>query len=123
MTQEDKKLLLIDLCGRLPYDFKVSYYDPEEDCEVINIVDDISSYGYVGLECDYSLTIESIKPYLFPMSSMTEEQEEELRKLCTFNCLDYLTLEAVDWLNAHHFDFRGLIEKGLAIDCTNLNIY
>lgn len=120
MTQEDNDLLLKDLCGRLPYGIICT------DSNNIGKLNQISiPHEICVLECGDSVvcSIADCKPYLFPMSSMTEEQEEELRKLCTFNCLDYLTLEAVDWLNAHHFDFRGLIEKGLAIDCTNLNIY
>ena len=119
MTLDEKKLLIIDLCGRLPYDFKALYYDHEEDCEVTDIVDDISSYGYVGLGENYSLTIESIKPYLFPLSSMTDEQKTE------WDYIDYYAdhHEAVDWLNKNHFDYRGLIDTGLALDATNKSIY
>ena len=67
---------------------------------------------------------EYVKPYLFPLSSMTEEQEKE------YNNLNYYELgcfphseEALDYLTKNHFDYRGLIEKGLAIDATGKNIY
>lgn len=63
------------------------------------------------------------KPYLFPMSSMTEKEKliYEGLMIGTDN-ISYM-LDVIDWLNTHHFDYRGLIEKGLAIDATNLNIY
>ena len=64
------------------------------------------------------------KPYLFPLSSMTDEQEEEYNDLNCYElgCFPH-TEEALDYLIKNHFDYRGLIEKGLAIDATNLNIY
>ena len=78
----------------------------------------------------------SIKPYLFPLSSMTEEQKNEYYNLCieeerekrelgewVTKVYYHNTIESIDWLNKNHFDYRGLIEKGLAIDATGLNIY
>ena len=62
-----------------------------------------------------------IKPYLFSLSSMTKEQEKEW--LYTLSSDYNITYDTVDWLNKNHFDYRGLIEKGLAIDATGLNIY
>ena len=69
------------------------------------------------------------KPYLFPLSSMTEEQKVIYGDLC-YSIIQSLAKnmqselnELINWLNAHHFDYRGLIEKGLAIDATNLNVY
>ena len=87
--------------------------------------------------------VDNIKPYLFPLSSMTEEQKIECFKGTDIELDEYneiwstfpisnsdiaLTnlnnwLKVINWLNKNHFDYRGLIEKGLAIDCTNLNIY
>ena len=61
------------------------------------------------------------KPYLFPLSSMTEEQEKEW--LYTLSSDYHITYDTVDWLNKNYFDYRGLIPMGLAIDATNLNIY
>ncbi len=112
MIQEDKQLLLKDLCGRLPYDpwidfvgnrFLVTGYGHGR----VSLLSSPVSSG-VG-PCPL---IEQVKPYLRPMSSMTEGEE------IYYNTI-YTTLkfyEKEDWLNAHHFDFRGLIEKGLALE-------
>ena len=136
MTQEDKILLLRDLCGRLPYGVKAyiknwskldrKYYEGVYTVESIdpslnNIYADLerSSVEVIVGHYDYE-----IKPYLFPMSSMTEEEKLMYEGLMirTDNNIQYI-LDVIDWLNAHHFDYRDLIEKGLAIDATGLNIY
>lgn len=123
MTQEEKELLLKDLCARLSYGVKVQSYSYEDDIETVETLYNIDSDGYMStLECD---TLKNItKPYLFPLSSMTEEQKMKLNMLKTYVSLnknkEYLLF---DWLNTHHFDYRGLIPMNLAIDCTNLNIY
>ena len=79
MTQEDKELLLRDLCARLPYGIKASYYGLEEECETWDEIESITLNGYVDIG-QYSLPIECIKPYLFPRSSMTKEQQINLNK-------------------------------------------
>lgn len=135
MTQEDKELLIKDLCSRLPYRIKASYYGAEEEREIWDEIESVTLDGYVDIG-QYSLSIEHIKPYLFPMSSMTEEQNKEYYILCEDAPIYYYkygeliedkflydTWESIDYLNANHFDYRGLIEKGLAIDVTELNIY
>ena len=74
----------------------------------------------------FSLPIEGIKPYLFPLSSMTKEQRKEFvttLKYLPAEEIDIWTLDTYDWCNKNHFDYRGLIRKGLAIDATGLNIY
>lgn len=71
-----------------------------------------------GISIDY---VSKIKPYLFPLSSMTKEQEKEW--LYTLSSDYHITYDTVDWCNKNHFDYRDLIEKGLAIDATGLNIY
>ena len=133
MTQEDKELLLKDLCARLPYGVKI---------ELTWWVMDEGTCMSTTLEPDHIEQIRNdelgdveIKPYLFPMSSMTEEQKKEYNLLQNFVPIYYYgfdimvdkelydTWESIDYLNAHHFDYRGLIEKGLAIDATGLNIY
>lgn len=135
MKQED--LLLIDLCSRLYYKVKVSLiYNNEEYrgtlCAIYPednrvIIDDLNkSCHYYNQTCGGFLIDENkVKPYLFPLSSMTEEQYENF--LLTNS---EITLKGVicstrgfDFLNKHHFDYRGLIKKGLAIDATGLNIY
>ena len=112
MTQEEKQLVLKDLCGRLLYHVMVEYRGA-------NI--DLTQYAR-------SIKIEDCKPYLRPMSSMTEEEKEEIQDLYHQNTQEvfkdpseirgyrFYDISVVDWLNEHHFDYRGLIEKGLAIE-------
>lgn len=136
MKQEE--LLLIDLCGRSYYKVKVSaIYDDEEYegtlCAIYPednriIIDNLNKLcHYPNQTCGgFIIDEHKVKPYLFPLSSMTEEQYEyftqDLHAYITLNGV-FGTQMAFDWLNKNHFDYRGLIEKGLAIDCTNLNIY
>lgn len=130
MTQNDKDLLLRDLCARLPYGVKVQRYSYEDDVETIETLREIDSDGYMStLECE---TLKHIaKPYLFPFSSMTEEQKQELNNLVEESVFQILHSEdgnpqpqiPMDWYNKNHFDYRGLIPMGLAIDATGLNIY
>ena len=123
MKQKDKELLLKDLCGRLPYKVKIQRYNGELLDDVIESIDN-EEYTIINGDC----YIEDIKPYLFPLSSMTEDQSNEIR---SYNNsiegklvgMQGRSVYLIDWLNEHHFDYRGLIEKGLAIDATNLNIY
>ena len=119
MTQEEKQLLLKDLCARLPYHPIVSV--------AYNYADKGIVWGFDVLRIKLLLEIEEeesweyIKPYLRPMSSMTEEEKVEYGDRCyfTLECINanqqYYFNELYDWLNAHHFDYRGLIERGLAI--------
>lgn len=134
MKQEDKDLkdlLLKDLCARLPYKVMAKYYDHEEGYETWDEVEGIESSGHVEIG-QYVLPIENIKPYLFPLSSMTEEQSKELEdidpefySLICGNGDIYVSMNVrgYDWLNKNHFDYRGLIPKSLALDATGLNIY
>lgn len=98
MTEQDKQLLLKDLCARLPYGVIVHSLGIPHEQKLVSYIPDIEHY--------------SIKPYLRPISSMTEEEE------IYYNTI-YITLkfyEKEDWLNAHHFDYRGLIPMGLALE-------
>ena len=122
MKQEDKELLLKDLCARLPYGVKCKYYDCCEGDYDEGTICGFERQEYIQIDgvCIY---VEEVKPYLFPLSSMTEEQYREFLSTCNGYCDYYWTDETFDWLNENHFDYRGLIEKGLAIDATGLNIY
>lgn len=117
MTQEEKELLLKDLCARLCYGVKfgiglgkLGKYDLVE----INTKKGKVLFGH-GLYTD----LETCRPYLRSMSSMTEEEKkEDAMFFRAFSCSMYEreSVERIDWLNAHHFDYRGLIEKGLALE-------
>lgn len=141
MKQEPQELLLKDICARLPYGIKASYYGVEEECETWDEIEGITLDkdfgGYVDIG-QYSLPIERIKPYLFPLSSMTSEQKkyitdkwgvnEEFDFEIDTNWGKYFvelgdTVDFINWLNENHFDIYGLIPMGLAIDATNLKIY
>lgn len=142
MTEEEKQLLFQDLCARLPYGVKISVpsWDGEkQECiDKIDVLYSVNRDEYIkSTNEDYDFNIEDIKPYLFPMSSMTEEQKKEFKdNFVTYHPyitggwynIEYVNrfyapIEVIDWLNKNHFDYRGLIEKGLAIDAAGLNIY
>ena len=130
MTQEDKELLLKDICARLPYGVIVETPKGKGHVCDINLTIFETKVGVnINATSRDKFNIEDIKPYLFPLSSMTEEQKVIYGDLC-YSIIQSLAKnmqselnELINWLNAHHFDYRGLIEKGLAIDATNLNIY
>lgn len=138
MEKDLKDLLLKDLCGRLPYKVKIEVTYSKDSgsslrarlcSEGINILDTNILWLFQQSEI-------YIKPYLFPLSSMTEEQKREYNSLRDFvptyhyefgDIIEdtelYDNWGSIDYLIANYFDYRGLIPKGLAIDCTNLNIY
>ena len=144
MKQEDKDLLLKDLCARLPYCVKL-WHESYIFNLTLHAIDstqfavDVSNNNLNNNRSWWN-SIEQVKPYLFPLSSMTEEQKIKYENLCVKveecegshygfcdrDCLNISyedTYHSIDWLNANHFDYRGLIEKELAIDATGLNIY
>ena len=125
MTQEEKKdLLLRDLCARLPYGVKVKLGDNPNIFDLEYRIKFAVMYGDSD-KLEDILDIINIKPYLFPLSSMTEKQKKEYQYITERWMYDpsYSISDSTDWLNKNHFDYRGLIEKGLAIDATGLNIY
>jgi len=119
MTQEDRELLLKDLCARLPYGIKFKA-DNEEDIREIHYIKDENVYIREYLNLPY--WIDTIKPYLRPLSSMTEEEDEEYAEVivksqdCSFENSESATTMANDWLLSKGFDVRGLISKGLALE-------
>lgn len=124
MKQKDKELLLKDLCARLPY----GVICKDTNINVIGTISQIGlHYDMCVLDKDNgdseSCYIHNCKPYLFPILNMTEDQEIEFKNTCNNYCQYYWTEETIDWFNKNHFDYRNLIEKGLAIDATGLNIY
>ena len=129
MTQKEKNLLLKDLCSRLPYGVRYRHFtwnDEYGETYIAAQIYSINTDGYVkNCHDDETVYIDNVRPYLFPLSSMTEEQKKEYQYITERWMYDpaYSISDSIDWLNKHHFDYRGLIEKGLAIDATGLNIY
>ena len=145
MKQEDIKLLLKELCERLPHGVKVNWNDniyyftgiySFNVCVLSVDNEDNTTAGIDYIKPYTTVGINYIKPYLFPMSSMTEEQKKEYNRwkhevpVCHYEYGDVVeevelfdSPESFEYLIENHFDYRGLIEKGLAIDATNKNIY
>lgn len=131
MTQEDKKLLLKDLSARFPYGVVLDVDTTDWKAPQGHI--QVKIEGYDIIFKDMSLIVngcyygDNYKPFLRSMSSMTEEEKIEYGDRCyfTLECIStnqqYYFNELYDWLNAHHFDYRGLIERGLAIAVTEEN--
>ena len=131
MTPEDKELLIKDLCARLPYNVicQVEFRENGKYKSKVILLSGIFTDEAYFTTKGGSIYSNEYKPYLFPLSSMTEEQKVIYGDLC-YSIIQSLAKnmqselnELINWLNAHHFDYRGLIEKGLAIDATNLNVY
>lgn len=109
LQHKDKELLLKDLCARLPYEVKIELM-PITKGKCTTLTPIILRDYYISDDVNYL-------PYLRPMSSMTEEEKEEYHKLCDkYYDIYFNSVESIDWLNAHHFDYRGLIGKSLAIE-------
>ena len=137
MTQKDKDLLLKDLSARLPYGVKIHINSPIEEQNSMELFDVNLDSEHIGVGnekwvfraipiIDEEDETKVIKPYLRPLSSMTDEEREEYRKFSYYGAAgvrpythgDFVAVpsfEKMDWLNAHHFDYRGLIEKDLAL--------
>ena len=144
MTQEQKQLLLIDLCGRLPYGVKCQVQEDEFTyigtlckLEIDNANGNLLDFAESVSGLEWQVYLSEVKPYLFPLSSMTEEQKndcpinETTLNIINSNIGCYGIIEIpwrlsflfIDWCNKNHFDYRGLIPKDLANDATGLNIY
>ena len=138
--KEDEKLLLKDLCARLPYGIKALYYDCIEKKEISGVIDVIyTDYDDDLEDCSvgigyWKLELSEIKPYLFPISSLTDEILDEIYSITgvyDINSLIHIEvgttfedlIKIFDILHKHHIDYLGLIDKSLALDATGLNIY
>lgn len=125
MTQDQKDLLIKDLCGRLSHGVKCKILETNE----VKILGSIQYDGENTLfdfweddqkiQYGYQLYLSEFKPYLLPISSMTKEQKKYIRDNHTFGA----THELFDWLDKNNYDYRGLIEMGLVDDATCLNVY
>jgi hypothetical protein len=129
MTQENKELLLKDLCTRLPYGVQCSCtWSHEVPNGTTGCIQELSTFLIEEIEImdnpEYDCQICEIKPYLRPMSSMTEEEKVYLSQRHFYEGESayanvYIAAEVVDWMTEHHLDFRGLIPKGLALEAPN----
>ena len=142
MKQKNKDLLLQDLCARVPYGLIVAcdnndgtMHNTWKVAYINKIIEDVYLLNTESTATQI-ISVKEIKPYLFPLSSMTEKQKNDMFNYC-YNTeheaskfsngklkfvYDYEIVK-IDWCNKNNFDYRGLIELGLAIDATNLNIY
>jgi hypothetical protein len=127
VKKKNKEVMLSELCCRLPYEVKCDIGDNKPYTLNSIEVDYVGGHLVRFKEMKNGLIMEvylsEVKPYLFPMSSMTEEQSKEFYETFHGSGNYDWTIETFDWLNKNHFDFRNLIPKGIAIDATGLNIY
>lgn len=127
MTQEDKELLLKDLCARLPYNVicQVEFKENGKYNSKVMLLSGIFTDEAYFTTKGGSIYSNEYKPYLFSLSSMTDYQKSDYQFITErwMNDPSHSISDSIDWLNKNHFDYRGLIEKGLAIDATGLNIY
>lgn len=115
------------MCARLPYGVKVDCTDGVVQLESVDfeLGSDKPVFWHNGIGTNLTIEDDNIKPYLFPLSSMTEEQKKELQSLMVHDSYGilYHTIESFDYLYKNKIDFRGLIPMDLAIDATDKNIY
>ena len=128
MTQEDKELIFKELCARLPYHVKCKIWLKDGTTEE-GLLDLQHNYDNVLQDAFYYNKIKDIKPYLFPLSSMTEEEKEEycqLQQKVIYNSKGVINEDVtkyINWCHKKHLDINNLIPMELAIDATGLNIY
>jgi hypothetical protein len=124
MTDKEFLVLQVDMSARVPYGLKALYGGLAIiDVEGVNYYGEVTPRG-----CNYTVPLEEVKPYLRQLSSMTDEEKKEWFKYshvdydCEFKPDATLSVYdchlSIDWLNEHHFDYRGLIEKGLVLEAT-----
>lgn len=116
MKQEDKELLLKEICARLCYGVLC---DCLHDYHVKASAVDIEDLTVYYSSCDEWESIEYCRPYLRRMSSMTEEEKEQIRDFWIDADVKTHATQLIDFYNKYHFDYRGLIEKGLALEAPN----
>ena len=127
MEQTSKEILMKDLCARLPYNVicQVEFKENGKYNSKVMLLSGIFTDEAYFTTKGGSIYSNEYKPYLFPLSSMTDEQKQEYQHITERWMYDssYSISDSIDWLNANHFDYRNLIQMNLAIDATGLNIY
>jgi len=129
MNRKEKELLLKDLSARISYNLYATVRDPEEKdafqpFEILGVKEGMVWVRNKMLCIDHFDTVEVVKPYLRPMSSITIDEYSEIKEIDNYyGIAPFDTVndwepnyKSLDWLNSHHFDYRGLIEKGLALE-------
>jgi hypothetical protein len=130
MTQEQKELLIKDICARLDTNLVCSIYRIDDygvgyRDEILSgyCKGDIWNEFYFGDDCGIAIdNVSKIKPYLIPLSKMTDEQKREEYEICKEYIIGYES-DLIDFYNRNHIDYRGLIAQDLAIDATGQNVY
>ena len=120
MTQEEKQLLLKDLCGRLPYGVVIhTWYNGSIDikCTGIDLYANTINLD-ISKDDDAKVYIDNVKPYLRPMSSMTYDESKDYDILIQYDAYHPVNTDLYDWFNAHYLDYRGLISMGLALEAS-----
>ena len=136
MEQKDKELLLKYLCMALPYDLQVKTDEDNEPYTLLSIHPNkgialiLTGVNMDGVDIISQVKIDTIKPFIRPLSSMTEEEEKEFNEQMykakpysdgkSYNVYEVIGLD-INYLNAHHLDYFGLTEKGLAVGVTEDN--
>jgi hypothetical protein len=124
MTQENKDLLFKDICARLPYKLvcEVKYKEEGKYKKSNMVLSGVFTDEAYFTSSKGSIYSNDYKPYLFPLSSMTEEHQKEEYNICAGYIIGYES-NLIDFYNKYHYDYRGLIPMGLAEDATDKNIY
>lgn len=135
MTYEETQLIYEDLCSRIPFGVAYHWKGRTTEDDMPHFLSEMNEWMIFYIQQGF------VKPYLRPMTSMTKEEMEEYNKLWDDDRTKVWTLgkelekeykkkeydsiwqhpvvpiyKHIDWLNANHFDYRGLIEKGLALE-------
>ena len=124
MTREEKYLVIDDISGRIPHGVVFNTDWGNKTLKGIQY-DNANTLLYFGV-CNFTnkvieTYVSEVKPYLFPISSMTQEQKNAIDLIASSSST--VLSDVVDFYNKNHIDYRGLIPKGLALDATGLNIY
>lgn len=137
MTEQQRELLLTDISARIPYGVKCTYYDKCVDEQDEGTITGVQNGTYFVID-GVCIDVENVRPYLFPISSITKEQRNEFPfELSLLNAFinghislfedEELSVDDIirmmDCLNRNNIDYRGLIPMGLADDATGKNIY
>ena len=128
MTKEEKELLVKDLCARLPYGVQCYVGDNKpytlRSISIDNIDGTLLEFYETKDGLNMQVYLSECKPFLIPLSNMTDEQQDEFDSLYTYDALIIEPqIKLINWCYENHFDINGLIPKGLANDATGKNIY